>query len=119
MSNSEVTLYKAPQAHYDVDDIVCNGFPTSMFPGEGIFFTTDSKVAYKYAQAYKNGVHEIKVDRVEYDRLIREAKIVTDPWEPDSIIVRPHGIDEFNAATTARRHIHPLTQEFWDLFGMP
>lgn len=117
--NSCVTLYKAPQPHYNVDDIARNGLRKDMFPGEGAFFTTDPKIAHKYARNYQNGVHEFRVSRAEYDRLVADGKIVVDPSEVNSLIVRPDGIDAFNSATTSRRWIDQLSQDFWNLFGAP
>jgi hypothetical protein len=117
-----VTLYKAPQGHYDVGELVDRGLRSKTDGGNfglhGAFFSTDPKVAHKYAKEYQNGVVEIQMPRDEFDRLVAEGKIVADTMEDSSVSILPDAFDEVNTIST-RSYYDQLSETFYRLFGVP
>ena len=96
--NDCVKLFKAPQrGRTGVEDEVIEGFSKERYPGDGPYFTTDEATAVNdYQYHYENGLQEIRIPRSEYDRLVKEGKIVIDGLEKGAVNVPAKYLDEFN-----------------------
>ncbi|MCA9118586.1 MAG: hypothetical protein H6822_03885 [Planctomycetaceae bacterium] len=117
-----ISVFKAPQKLYDASAITSQGLKSKAvggyFGNRGAFFTTDPKVAHKYAQAYKNGVHEFRIPKSEFDSLVAEGKIVSDTLEKNSIAILPDAFDAVNKSAT-RRYFDQFSEAFYKTFGAP
>jgi hypothetical protein len=79
----EIPLWRAPtQRCGDPLGEVQLGFAPADYPGKGLFFATHRPIAESFQFHYRNGLQELFMPQVEFERLVLNGVVVADMLYP-------------------------------------